>query len=146
LSKSNTYEIDLLNLLLCAKPISQVADNASSSALTAIWAALHTADPADAGTQGTNETSYAGYTRIAVTRSTLGFAVSTSDGSASPVAAITFPAGTSATTGSLTHLSLGLSSASTSGKIFYSGAITPNLTFGLGVVPRITTGSSITED
>jgi hypothetical protein len=146
MSKSNSYEINLLNLLLCATPISQVADNAASSAITAIWASLHTADPGEDGTQGTSETNYTGYTRIAVTRSTAGFAVSTSEGTASPVAAIQFPQATSTSTGTITHMALGISSASTSGKIFYSGALVTPLNFGSGSIPRITTGSSITED
>jgi hypothetical protein len=146
MSKSNSYEIDLLNLLLCAKAVTQIADNAASSAITAIWASLHTADPGDGGTQGTSEVAYTGYTRIAVTRSTAGFAVSTSEGTASPVAAIQFPQATSTSTGTITHAAFGFSSGSTSGKIFYSGALTSPLNFGSGTIPRLTTGSSVTED
>jgi hypothetical protein len=146
MTKSNTYERDLLSLLLCAVPIANVADNAASSPLTSIWASLHTADPGDTGTQGTSEANYSGYTRIAVTRSTAGFVVSTSDGTASPVAAITFPEAASTSTSTLTHCAFGAASATTGGKIFYSGAISPNISIGSGVQPRLTTGSSITED
>lgn len=146
MTKSNEYERDLLSLLLCAVPIANVADNAVSSPITSIWASLHTGDPGDTGTQGTNEATYSGYTRIAVTRSTAGFVVSTADGTASPVAAITFPEAASTSTSTLTHCSFGQASASTGGKIFYSGAISPNINVGLAVQPRLTTASSVTED
>lgn len=144
MTKSNTYESDLLSLLLTATAIANVASNTTSSPLTEIWASMHTADPTDSGTQGTNEANYSGYTRIAVTRSTAGFVVSS--GSASPVAAITFPEAASTTTMTLTHCAFGAASASTGGKIFYSGAISPNISIGSGVQPRLTTASSITED
>jgi hypothetical protein len=146
MTKSDTYEKDLLSLLLCATPIANVADNAASSPITSIWASLHTADPADTGTQGTSEANYTGYTRIAVTRSTAGFVVSTSNGTASPVAAITFPEAASTTTMTLTHCAFGQASATTGGKVFYSGTISPNISIGSGVTPRLTTASSITED
>lgn len=93
---------------------------------------------------GSGEATYTGYTRIAVTRSTAGFVVSS--GSASPVAAITFPESAGGTTQTLTHFALGQTSATTGGKIFYSGAISPNIGVVAGVQPRLTTASSITED
>lgn len=141
--KGDQFETDILALLLTATAISQVADNASSSALTATWVSLHTADPGETGTQGTNESAYGGYTRIAVTRSTAGWVVAS--GAASPVSAITFPEANSTSTSTLTHFAVGLASASTGGKIFYSGAISPNISIGSGVQPRLTTASSITE-
>lgn len=145
MSKSNTYENDLLSLLLQAVTITNVATNVSSSSpIVDIWASLHTADPTDSGTQGSGEANYSGYTRIAVTRSTAGFVVSS--GSASPVAAIAFPEAASTTTMTLTHCAFGQASATTGGKIFYSGTISPNIAIGAGVTPRLTTGSSITED
>lgn len=144
MSKSDTYENDLLSLLLTATAIANVASSTgTASPITDIWAALHTGDPGDTGTQGTNESAYSGYTRIAVTRSTAGFVVS--GGSASPVAAITFPEAASTSTSTLTHCSFGAASASTGGKIFYSGEISPNINIGSGVQPRLTTGSAITE-
>lgn len=144
MSKSDLYENDLLSLLLTATAISNVASSTgTASPITDIWASMHTADPTDSGTQGSGEAAYGGYTRIAVTRSTAGFVVSS--GSASPVAAITFPEANSTSTSTLTHFALGQTSASTSGKIFYSGEISPNINVGLAVQPRLTTASSITE-
>lgn len=144
--KSDTFESQLLGLIFAAKPISQLADNAASSAFTGLWFGLHTADPTDTGTQGTNETAYTGYTRIAVTRSTNGFVVSSNSGNVSPVSAITFPQATSTSTGTLTHFSVGLTSASTAGEILYAGTISPNINFGQNVTPSLTTSSSFTED
>lgn len=145
MTKSNTYENDLLSLLLTATAIANVASSTgTASPITDIWASLHTADPGETGTQGSGEANYSGYTRIAVTRSTAGFTVSS--GSASPVAAITFPEAASTTTMTLTHCAFGAASATTGGKIFYSGTISPNISIGSGVQPRLTTQSSLTED
>lgn len=144
MSKSNTLESAVLNLLLAAKPLANVFDNAGSSPITDIWVALHTSDPTDSGTMGSGELAATGYTRIATTRSTAGWTVS--NGSASPVAAITFPQLTSTSTGTITHFSVGMTSATTGGTIFYKGTVSPNINYGQNVTPSISTGSSITED
>lgn len=136
----STLEGDLLNLILCGKPISSLATSAGS---TLTWQALHTADPSS-GDQTTNEVALTGYLRTSVQRSTAGFAVSGSGpASASPVGAINFPQLTSTSTGTATHWSVGFSSAGT-GKIMASGVITPNINLGQNVTPQLTTGSSIT--
>ena len=142
--KGNTYETDILALLLNGTGIANIADNTASSPTTSIWVSLHTADPGEAGTQGTSEAAYGGYTRIATARTTAGWVVAS--GAASPVSAITFPEANSTSTSTLTHFAVGLTSASTGGKVFYSGAISPNISIGSGVQPRLTTSSSITED
>jgi hypothetical protein len=140
----STFEADLLNLFLCAKAITNIADNAGSSPSTATWQSLHTADPSS-GTQGTNEVGLTGYTRVAVIRTTAGFTVTGSGpATASPVSAITFPILTSTSTGTATHWSVGLTSASTGGKILACGTISPNINLGSGVTPSLTTGSSVT--
>jgi len=145
---SDRFEYDILQLLLCAKPITNIADNAGSSPSTAIWVALHTASPADDGTQGTNEVGLTAYTRIAVARTTGGFVVtsgsSATKASASPVSAIDFPTLTSTSTGTATHASLGLSSAATAGVIIAHGALSVAINLGQNVTPRITTASSFT--
>lgn len=144
MSKSDTYENDLLKLLFNATAIANIADNAASAPSTALWVSLHTADPGETGTQGTNETNYTGYARVSVARTTGGWAVT--NNSVSPVSVITYGTATSTSTGTITHFACGLSSASTGGKIFYKGTVSPNINFGQNVVPRLTTGSSITED
>jgi len=142
MSKGNTYEDDLLKLLLNATAIANVADNAASSPLTNLSVALHTADPGEGGTQSTNEATYTGYTRISVARTTGGWTVS--GGSASPVAAISFPICTGGTN-TITHASIGPTGGGAT-KIFYSGALSPNISVSTGVTPQLTTASTITED
>ena len=149
MSKSNTYEQQVLALLLNGTAIANVADDAASSPLSQVWVGLHENDPGEAGTQGTNETTYTGYSRVAVTRSTAGFVISTggaSGASASPVANIDFPEATSTSTGTITHFSIGRTSAASTGDIFYKGTISPNINYGQNVTPRLTTASSIRED
>jgi hypothetical protein len=147
-AKSAEYEYYVLAGFLTGTAFPQIWDNAASSAYTATWVALHTGDPTASGHQGTNELSpatYTGYARVSVARSTAGWAVSTSAGGASPVAAISFPQITSTSTAVASYFSVGLTSASTDGIIGYSGTITPNINIGLNVTARLTTGSSITE-
>lgn len=137
----STLEGDLLNLLLCGKAISSLATSAGS---TLTWQALHTADPSSGTGQNQSELAVTGYTRVSVDRSTAGFTVTGSGpASASPVAAITFPQCTSTSTGTVTHWSVGFSSAGT-GKIIASGVVTPNINVGQNVTPQLTTSSSVT--
>ena len=139
----STFEGDLLNLFLCAKAITNIADNAAASPSTATWQALHTADPSS-GTQATSELSVTGYARTSVVRSTAGFTVTGSGpATASPVAAITFPQCTSTSTATVTHWSVGTSSAGT-GKILACGVVTPNINISQNVTPQLTTSSSVT--
>lgn len=136
----STLEGDILNLVLCGKPISSLATSAGS---TLTWQALHTADPSS-GTQATSELAVTGYTRISVDRSTAGWTVTGSGpATASPVAAINFPQCTSTSTGTVTFWSVGFSSAGT-GKIIASGTVTPNINISQNVSPQLTTSSSVT--
>lgn len=149
MAKGPVYDGDMLKLLLNAAAIANVADNAAASPLTAISVALHTADPitSTAAAQGVNEVSATGYARVVTTRSTVGWTVTgATPATASPVSAVTFPQLTSTSTGTITHFSLGASSNSTAGKIFYSGTVTPNINYGQNTTPVLTTGSSVTED
>ena len=141
---SDTFENDLCKLIFNAVAVSNIADNAATAPLTALWCELHTADPGDTGTQGTNEGGYAQYTRISVTRTTVGWVVT--NNSVSPVANIDFPQNTSTSTGTFTHASIGVTSASTGGKILAAGTISPNINFSQNVTPRLTTGSSFSLD
>ena len=146
MSKADAYEADLLKLLLNATPIANVADNAATAPLTNLYVALHTADPTDAGNQSTSEIGYTGYARVAVLRTAGGWTISgTSPTVASPVAAITFGAMTAGVGGTASFFSVG-SLASGTGKIFYSGTITPNIVVANGVTPVLTTASTIAED
>lgn len=142
MSKGDTFENDFLKLVFNATAISNLADNAASSPLTNLYVSLHTADVGETGNQSTNETSYTGYARVAVARTTGGWTVT--NNSVSPAAAITFAECTGGTA-TLTHFAIGTASSGT-GKVLYKGAISPNISVATGVTPRLTTSSTITED
>lgn len=143
MSKGNTFENDLLKLVFNATAIANIADNAASSPLTNLQVSLHTADPGEAGDQTTSEISYTSYLRVAVARTSGGWTVTAA--SVSPVANIDFAESTGGTGGTVTHSVVGTASSST-GKILYSGTVTPNIVVSTGVTPRLTTTSAVTED
>lgn len=140
MAKGTTFDNDLLKLILNATPIANICDNAASSPLTNLYVSLHTGDPS-AGNQTTNEVSYTSYARVAVARTSGGWTVS--GNSASPASNISFPA---CTGGSATasYFAVGTASSST-GKVLYSGAITPNISISSGVTPILASSSTITE-
>ncbi len=142
MSKSNTFENDLLKLIFNGTGIANLADNASASPLTNLYLSLHTADPGEAGNQTTSETTYGGYARASVARTSGSWTVT--GNSVSPVSAIDFPecSGGSST---VTHFAVGTAFSGT-GKILYSGTVTPNITVIENVIPRLNTTSTITED
>jgi hypothetical protein len=145
MSKGNTFETELLNHVLNNAAIADVGNAGGllpSSAAGSLYLSLHTADPGEAGTQTTSEIAYTSYARAAVSRA--GSAWTVTNGTATLAANVDFPAGTGGS-GTATHFALG-TAASGTGKILYKGAITPNIVTGNGVTPRLTTGTTISED
>lgn len=143
MSKSNAFENDLLKLIFNGVAIANLADNAASAPLTALYLSLHTADPGEAGNQTTNEISYTGYARVAVARTSGGWTIT--DNSVSPAANVEFGEMTGGAGGVATHAAIGVL-ASGAGKILYRGALTPNINVALGITPRIRNTSTITEE
>lgn len=143
-SIGDTFENDIMKLIFNATAIANIADNAASSPLTNLECSLHTADPGEAGSQTTSEVTYTSYARVAVPRTsaTPGFAVTAN--SVSPTAAITFPAGTGGS-GTVTHGGIGTAHTST-GKLLFSGTVTPNIVTGNGITPSLPTSSTIVID
>ena len=142
MSKGNTFENDWLKLVFNATAIANMADNAAASPLTNLYVSLHTADPGETGDQSTSETTYTGYARVAVARTTGGWTVT--NNSVSPVANIDFGQCT-AGTATITYFGVG-TAASGTGKMLYKGTVTPSISVSNGVIPRLTTASTITED
>lgn len=141
--KSDSFENDFLKLTFNATAIANVADNAATAPITSLYVSLHTADPTDAGNQTSSEAAYTGYARVAVARTTGGWTVTAN--SVAPVADINFPAGTGGS-GTATFWGVGTAISGT-GKLLYSGPITPSIVMGNGITPKITAvGTSITED
>jgi len=141
MSKGNTLENDLLKLLFNATAIADLAQDDGSSPATTLTVALHTGDPGETGDQSTSEISYTGYARIAVARTSGGWTVTAN--SVSPVANIDFGQMTAGAGGTVTHFSVGTGVAN---KLLYSGTVTPNIVVTNGVIPRLTTASTIVED
>lgn len=135
-----TFRNDILELIYNAQAIANIADNAGTSPLTNLYVSLHTADPS-AGNQTTNEAAYTSYARVAVARTSGGWTVS--GNSVSPVATISFPAGTGGGE-TVTHAAVGTDVSGT-GKILDSGTLSPNIVTGDGITPEIKTTSTITR-
>lgn len=146
MSKSNTFETDLLGLIFNNTAIADIGDVAGLRASTAagtFWWSLHTADPGEAGTAVTSETAYTGYARISAARSSAAFTIT--GNSVSPFANVDFGECTAAPGTAITHFGI-VNTASGAGKLLYKGTMTPNITMATGVIPRIKTTSTITED
>lgn len=143
MSKSDVFENDLLELIFNGTAIPNLAINATASPLTNLYISLHTADPGEAGTQSTSETTYTSYARVAVARTSGGWTVTAN--SVSPVANIDFPACTAGGPHTITFFGVG-SAASGAGVLYYSGSVSPSISVSSGVTPRLTTASTITED
>ena len=141
MGKGATFDNDLLKLIFNAVNISLIADNTATTPLTNLYVSLHTADPTSAGNQSSSEATYTGYARVAVARTTGGFTVTTN--SVSPAGTISFPACTGGTN-TITNFAIG-TAASGTGKILYTGTVTPNIAVASGVTPQLTTASTVTE-
>lgn len=142
MSISNATENNVLKLIYNATAWANYADNAASTPQTNIANALHTGDPGEAGDMSTSEVTYTDYARVDVARTTGGWTVT--NNSVSPVAAITFPAGTGGS-GTATHWSTGKTGGG-SAAILLSGTCTPNIVTGNGITPSLTTATTITLD
>lgn len=140
--KSTACIQGLLLLLFNATTFADLAENDTTSPAANLYASLHTATPAVAGTQTTNEIGYTSYDRVAVARTSGGWALTTDH--VNPVAAITFPAGTGGA-GTATYFAVGVNDFPTAGVVLYFGTVTPNIICGDGITPSLSTASSITE-
>ena len=141
MAKGATFDNDLLKMIFNAVAIANICDNAASSPLTNLYVSLHTADPTSSGNQSSSEATYTGYARVAVARTTGGFTVS--GNSVSPASTVSFPACTGGTN-TITNFAIGTASSG-SGKILYTGTVTPNISVSNGVTPQLTTASTVTE-
>jgi hypothetical protein len=143
-----TFSGDLLQLVFDGTAITNIALNASASPSTALWYALHTAQPSSDAQTG-SEAAYTGYTRTSVNRSTatpaFTYTAASSAGAGAklnPTATITFPIASGSSEVDA-YFSIGTSSAGT-GKILWSGSLSPTISVVNGVTPRLTTGTTIT--
>src|SRR6266487_2472301 len=148
MSKGNTWESDLLLLVFNNTNAGLIGDATGlrgSSTAGSLYVSLHTADPGETGNQGTSETAYTNYLRVAVARSSAGWTISgTAPTQSANAAAVNF-AQCGATGATITHFAVGTDSSGT-GKLLYSGALTASLAVSNGVTPSFAIGDcAITE-
>lgn len=135
MSKSDTTENDVLKAIL--KGV-----DPSWRAGANLYLALYTADPTDAGTAVSNETSYTNYARQAIVKAT-GW---TDSGSTfSNAGLIQFPQ-CGVTGATITHAGI-VTTASGAGQILYSGVLNSPLAVANLIQPQFAIGAlTISED
>lgn len=104
-----------------------------SAAAGSLYISLHTASPGQGGAQNTNEVTNAGYTRIAVVRSNVGWTVSGAN--VQNAADIVFPEATAGSS-TVTHIGIGTASSG-AGKLLYLIPTTQGYSLTAGVALKL---------
>lgn len=145
MSATNDLESGIMLLLFNNTNIANIGDATGLRGSTSagnFQISLHTADPGEAGTQVTSETSYTGYGRVAVARSAGGFTVSgTAPTQAANAATITFGQCT-AGSATLTHVGVGQNSSG-AGAMWLKGALTSSLAVSVNIQPSFSAGALV---
>lgn len=136
MSASNAFETAILGAIFNGTPIANLLDNAASSPLTSFYISLHTADPGEAGSQSTSETTYGGYARVLVTRNAGGWTVAGNQ--ATNTAEIDFAQNTAGTP-TLTYAGLGTASSG-AGTLYLSNPLDTPLVMQVGMTPLFSAG------
>lgn len=134
--KGATFANKLLRLVFQQEPMDGHGDT--------YYLSLHTADPGSSGSQSTAETTYPGYGRVPIARSSAGFNVI---GSTLFLAQVTsFPPGSadSEIGERCTYACIGRD-ASGDGELLYRGELSQGLATGAGITPQINTMTGFTE-
>jgi hypothetical protein len=116
MSKSNTFETQLLSALLESTTLSALGSVALGAS---VYLAAYTADPGEAGSAVTNEATFTGYARVALPRDTATWTV-TGPTATNDIDA-TFPVCTGGSN-TLSHWAIVNTSAG-AGTILYSGTL-----------------------
>ncbi len=140
--KATTTCNNILALIYNATPWANIADNAVSSPITTIQAALATASYNAASNAGSNETVYTNYVRQTVARSVAGW-TAPSGGATSNAAAIEYPQ--CGVTGA-TITSMSTAKAAGASEIFHYGDLNSPIAVSNQIQPRFPIGAvTITE-
>ncbi len=143
--KSTTFDNQLLGLIFNATAIANIAINHTTAPLTNLYVSLHQTTPGAGGSQNTNEASYSGYARVAISRVGTANGWTVSGASVSPISNITFPTSTGTPSETESFFAIGTTSAG-AGEILYFGAISPVITVNAaGITPTLVTTSVVTE-
>lgn len=141
--KSTTACNNILALIFNATTWNEIAENDSTSPATNLYLSLHTADPGVGGAQTTSETAYTNYVRVAVVRTTSGWAAP-SGASTSNVGLVQF-AQCGVTGSTVTHVAIGTASSG-AGLVLYSGALNSSLAVANLIQPQFAASAiTVTE-
>lgn len=143
MAKSTATCNSILALIFNATAWADIAENDSSSPATNLYLSLHTADPGVGNSQLTNETAYTNYVRVAVARTTGGWAVPSS-GATNNAALVQF-AQCGVTGATVTHVAIGTASSG-AGTVLYAGALNSSLAVANLIQPQFAaTALTVTE-
>jgi hypothetical protein len=141
--KSTATCNSILALIFNATAWADMAENDTSSPNTNLYVSLHTASPGVGNDQTTNETAYTNYARVAVVRTTSGWAVP-SAGATSNAALVQFPQ-CGVTGSTITYVAIG-TAASGAGTVLYQGALNSSLAVSNLIQPQFAIGDlDVTE-
>jgi hypothetical protein len=147
MSKSNTFENELLLLIFNNTDIANIGDAGglqNSVTTGSLFVRLHTADPGEGGNGSTAEASYTGYSAVGVVRSGAGWTVTGNN--VTNAADIVFGTATGGTPETITHWSICKESAGAS-VILYKGSLSSSLVVNNNIAPRIIAGAlNVNED
>ena len=142
MSMSNAFETELLDLIFNNAAVANIGDASGlqpSGAAGNLYVSLHTGDPGEAGNQGTNETVYTNYARVAVARTAGGWTIS--GNTATNAALIQFPQ-CGATGATITYVGIGVSpTAGDSGLLLFSGQLGSSLAVADLIQPQFAIGA-----
>lgn len=141
--KATSFCNQFLALVFNATAIADLAENDTSSPAANLYLSLHTADPGVGGAQTTNETAYTNYARIAVARTTGGWAVPAAGSTSNAALAQFAQCGASGAT--ITHVAIGTASSG-AGQVLYAGALNASLPVANLIQPQFGIGTlTVTE-
>lgn len=139
-AESNAWKLIFQNITWAG--VGDATGMVGSTVPGSLYVALHTADPGEAGSQTTNETSYTSYARVGVVRSAVGWTLSgTSPTQVANAAAVAFPQ-CGVTGATLTHFSIGKASSG-AGEIVVSGPLTAPLAVSNLIAPTFPIGTLV---
>ena len=145
MAKTNAWETALLQLLFNNTTAAGIGDTTGlvgSTGVGSLYLSLHTADPTVAGNQSSNEATYTGYARVAVSRTSGGWTISGSNpAQVANTALVSFPQCTGGSN-TITYVGVGTSSTG-SGELLYSGALASSLAVSNNITPTFNSGTFI---
>jgi hypothetical protein len=138
-SKTTQSANDVLNYML--RNVAPSWDGAST-----LYLSLHTGAVGLGGNQTTNEATYTGYARVALTRNSSGAFTAASSGSSSNAALIQFGIATGGTLPeTITHVAIG-ESASGTGTVINTAALNSSLVINLNIRPEFDAGTLVVQE